>query len=135
MFQTLIYTFQTLIRINQTLIYRMMAFWWLSVVIDFRSSKSSVFQLLTKLSRGTEFPDGTKKGQNLQKSSSALLPVLSNISNTAVCFYKGTHLSRIKRRNCRKSAVIHAFFLPFVPKLAILETPAAYLGENPLLML
>lgn len=70
-------------------------------------------------------------GQNLQKSSSALLPVSSNISNTAVCFCKATHLSQIKRRNYGKSA----FFFPFVPRLVMLETLVVCLSEKLLLML
>ena len=76
-----------------------------------------------------------KMGQNLQKSSSALLPVSSNISNTAICFCKGTHLSRIKRRNYGKTVVIHAFSFPFVPRLVMLETLVVCLSEKLLLML
>ena len=40
-------------------------YWWLSALIAFRSPKDTVFQILTKMFRGTRFPDGTKNGTKL----------------------------------------------------------------------
>ena len=105
-------------------------FWWLSLLEVLVTTKTAVFQLLANLLRETRFPDGTKLGQNLQENHSSLFPVSSNISNTAVCSCKGTHLSRYKRMICRKSLIGNSFLTLIMQTKGISETPTSFLILN-----